>query len=280
MGDMTPADLLRRFHEDIRLRHREDEPGPGVVLDADGPVLRRYPEVPGASYAMVESPRGLGDDPDHWIGRVVDFFTGRGERVEWKTYAYDEPADLRARLTRAGFVPQDEEVLLLGEVAVLIHPVVLPHGVRLRGVDAGDDGAFRRIHELVGRVWGEDEGFDRSTTADLQREKGAAPDRLDVVVIERESGGDVLCAGWLRYTEGTGFASLWGGSTDPGWRRRGLYRATVSHRAQLAAARGYRYMRVDTSADSRPILTRRGLHAVTTTTPVVLPAPRSRVDAR
>lgn len=68
---------------------------------------------------------------------------------------------------------------------------------------------------------------------------------------------------------GTGFASLWGGSTLPEWRRRGIYRALVVHRARLAAQRDRTLLQVDASDDSRPILERLGFVAVTTTTPYV-----------
>jgi hypothetical protein len=65
---------------------------------------------------------------------------------------------------------------------------------------------------------------------------------------------------------GTEFAGLWGGSTLAGWRRRGIYRALVARRAQLAMARGVRYLHVDASGNSRPILEQLGFVAVTTTT--------------
>lgn len=261
--------ILEEFHHQIRLAGREDEPTPGIVIDTDGPVRRRYPVEPGASYCMIECPAGLGEghgeDPDHWIARQVEFFTARGEQVEWKTYSYDEPADLPERLTRHGFVAEDAETLLLGEVAGLIHEVALPQGVRLRQVDSDAD--LARVDALMRTIWGEGRG-DGSLAAEMR----ANPDALDVVVIEESADGPVLCAAWLRYTPGSDFASMWGGSTLPQWRRRGLYRVTVSHRAALAAARGYRYMRLDTSSDSRPILERLGLRAVATTTPYVLDA--------
>jgi len=57
----------------------------------------------------------------------------------------------------------------------------------------------------------------------------------------------------------------------PGWRGRGVYRALVAHRARVAAERGYRYLQVDASDESRPILERLGFHPLTTTTPYVHP---------
>ena len=78
----------------------------------------------------------------------------------------------------------------------------------------------------------------------------------------------------LRLVEGSGFGGLWGGATHPDWRGRGLYRATVAHRARLALASGYPLLRVDASPHSRPILERAGLHQVATTTPYIYdPAP-------
>jgi hypothetical protein len=47
-----------------------------------------------------------------------------------------------------------------------------------------------------------------------------------------------------------------GGATLPEWRRRGIYRATVVYRANLAAGGGFRYLETDASDDSRPILER------------------------
>jgi hypothetical protein len=46
-----------------------------------------------------------------------------------------------------------------------------------------------------------------------------------------------------------------------------LYSAILAHRARIAKDRGFEFLRVDASEDSRPILQKLGLHAVTTTTP-------------
>ena len=86
---------------------------------------------------------------------------------------------------------------------------------------------------------------------------------------DKEAGDVVVSAGWIRFPSGTDFATLWGGATLPAWRGRGIYRALVAHRAKLAAGRGRRYIEVDASDDSRPILERLGFVAVTTTTPYV-----------
>jgi len=91
----------------------------------------------------------------------------------------------------------------------------------------------------------------------------------DVVVLIAEADGKVVSAAWLVGMPGTEFGGLWGGSTRQQWRGRGIYRALVTRRAQIALGRGMKYLVVDASADSRPILQRLGFQKVTTTTPWV-----------
>lgn len=271
--------LLEEFHRQIRLAGREDEPRPGLVQDRDGPVRRTWSQDP-AGFAMVECPEGLGEDPDRWIDRQVEFFGSRGQEVEWKTYDYDEPADLLDRLRDKGFVIEDDEALVLGETAALVHPVEAK-GVALRQVDADDDGAFAGIADLTEIVWGRRDGH----AAELREELRANPDLVDVFVAEaieflaggaEAAGGaevpavevgQVVCAAWVRYSPGTDFCSLWGGSTHPAARRRGVYRVLVAERARCATERGFPFVRVDCSPDSLPILTRLGLRRVAATVP-------------
>ena len=52
-------------------------------------------------------------------------------------------------------------------------------------------------------------------------------------------------------------------------RGRGIYRALVARRAAIAQERGIRYLQVDASDDSRPILERLGFTPLTTSTPYI-----------
>jgi hypothetical protein len=262
MSSLTPEELLRVFHDQTRA------PVPlGTAarpIELDGPVRKQYDVDPTGYFAMVESPDGLGDDPDGLIARVRDFFADRGQRVEWKTYDYDGPADLGDRLVAAGFVRQDEEALILGEAAPLAaQDIDLPDGLVVRAAD--DFADFARMRTMSETVWGESQAW---VTESLYPDWVARPESMDVVVIEESRDGPVLCAARGEY-DSSGFTGLWGGSTLPGWRGRGFYRATLLHRARLGLERGKDYVRVDASPDSEPILRRLGLHRVATTTPYV-----------
>jgi GNAT superfamily N-acetyltransferase len=126
------------------------------------------------------------------------------------------------------------------------------------------DADMRRIAAMESRVWDE----DRSWIGEhLIRELAATPG--DLIVLAAEAGSEVVSAGWLRFQPGTQFAGLWGGATLSEWRGQGIYRALVARRAQLAAARSFRYLQVDASSNSAPILRRLGFQPIATTTPYV-----------
>jgi GNAT superfamily N-acetyltransferase len=117
-------------------------------------------------------------------------------------------------------------------------------------------------------------GEDWSWLADdLVTRIASAPADTVVFAVRDEATGQVVSAAWLVCYPGTDFAGLWGGSTLAAWRRRGIYRALVAIRAQRAAVRGVRYLEVDASNNSAPILRQLGFRAVTTTTPYVWTPP-------
>ncbi|MFC7547501.1 GNAT family N-acetyltransferase [Plantactinospora sp. GCM10030261] len=264
MTDLDVVALRNAF--DSQLRPEAPDPVPaGVTVERDGPLVR-VRGMFGRGFLTYRDLDGLrGDELTALIERQRDHFRQLGEPVEWKHYAHDEPADLPDRLRAAGFAPEDEETVVVGPVASLAATMpVVPDGVRLREVTARAD--LDRIAAMEEEVW----QADRSHHAGmLESELAAAPDGLTVVVAEETDGGRVVSAGWIRYERGSSFASLWGGATLAQWRGRGIYRALVVHRARLADARGYAFLQVDASDDSRPILQRLGLVAITTTTPYV-----------
>ena len=249
--------LLNIFEAQLRARVPDPLP-PGAEASWDGPVLRIDDPTSGGWVLYRDL---AGADIDELIARQVTWFGERGRRFEWKLYGSDEPADLPDRLRAAGFVPEEQETVVAAPVDAVAGPVELPDGVSLREVDGRAD--FERIAVVEEAVWGE-----RSHVADmLEEEHSAGPDAITIVVAE--AGEDVVCAAWIRFERGTDFGTLWGGATLPEWRRKGIYRATVAHRANLARDRGFRYLSVDASDDSRPILERLGFVALTTTTPYV-----------
>lgn len=69
-------------------------------------------------------------------------------------------------------------------------------------------------------------------------------------------------AAWTYFPKHSQFASLWGGSTVSNFRQQGLYTALLAVRAQEARAREVRYLTVDASPMSRPILEKFGFEMI------------------
>ena len=262
-----PDSLLRIFHEQLRLEEAGSR-NSGTHTQHPGHVRRHWRDEPDDRWAMVESPEGLGPDPDAVITAERDHFAALGFPLEWKTYSYDAPADLGERLVRAGFAREDDEALMLGDLRALAGEVKLPDGVSLRQVRTRGDA--RRVQQLYELVWGGQWG---RADADPYRDDEPIPvsDNEYALLAEQAPDGPVLCAARVSLHPGTDFAGMWGGTTHPDWRRRGLLRALLAQRARWALERGATLARVDASPESEPILRSLGLHRVATTTPYKYP---------
>jgi GNAT superfamily N-acetyltransferase len=251
---------------DAQLRgHVHDRLPDSIRVERDGPLLRTV-GFGNRGWVEYHDLGGLeGDELDELIARQVRIFAERGEPFEWKLHGHDRPADLPERLRAAGLAPEDMETVLIAPVSAIAIEASAPDGVVVHEVSELAD--LRRIGRMEEAVWEE----EHSWVVDLGEERAADPDGLRIFVAE--AGDAVVCAGWIRFPSGTEFATLWGGATLPAWRGRGIYRALVAERARLAAERGRRYLEVDASDESRPILERLGFVAVTTTTPYVWSPP-------
>lgn len=257
---MDAAGILKRF--DAEMRRAPVPADPAWRVERLAEVTRIVGPGQEAHDNCVQWSRLDAASADAVIAREAAFFAGQGRTVEWKLYGHDTPADLGRRLEAAGFVPEEPETLLVLDLDGALPPPVEPEGVTIERVV--DPVRFGAIDDLMTAVWGTDDDW-RSEV--LGAEIAAAPDRLSVYLAMAD--GHCVSAGWIRFHPGTAFADLWGGSTRPHWRGRGIYRALVAKRAAEAKTRGFRFLTVDASPDSRPILERLGFRALTTTTPYV-----------
>lgn len=244
------------FDEQIRKRPVPDDPGGRV--EHDHGVIRVVSGGDGwngVTWCDLDQ-----SSADAVVSAQIRRFAGLARPWEWKHYSYDRPPDLPDRLLAAGFTRQPTEALLVAEIADLELDVPPPPGVELRAViDRAGVEALVSVHD---EVFAEDHSaLGKTLLAGLARQ-----DRTTAAVVAF-AGPAPIAAGRVEFHSGTDFASLWGGGTLPAWRGRGVFRALVAHRAALASARGFRYLQVDASSDSRPILRRLGFVELATTTP-------------
>ncbi|MFJ3775700.1 GNAT family N-acetyltransferase [Streptomyces sp. NPDC090075] len=255
---MDHQEVLARYDRDIREGARPD--GPGARVERVGAVVRQAADAEGWNGVLWSA---LDETTaDRAIAEQIDFFRRLGHEFEWKLYGHDRPGDLGARLVAAGFRPEPEEALMVAEVGGLSLDAELPEGVRVvPAVDAAGVDLVVDVHE---KAFGTDGSRLRHR---LLAQLAEQPD--NVVAVVALAGDEPVSAARMELVPGTRFAGLWGGGTVEGWRGRGVYRALVAHRARVAADHGYRYLQVDASAMSRPILGRLGFHVLSTTTPYV-----------
>ena len=258
---LDAATVLSEYDAQVRRGLHSD--GSGALGERAGPVVR-WSTVRGAGWCGVTWSDLDAGTADAVIAEQVAYFAGRGEQFEWKLYSYDRPPDLGERLAAAGFVAEDAEALVVADAGEIAGhdgaEGVLPGGVRLVPV-TGEAGIDLMI-DVHDRVFGPDPQLRSRLLEQLRN----SPE-FNVLVLAM-AGDTPVCAARVSF-DATDFVGLWGGGTLPEWRGRGIYRAMVGYRARLAAQRGCRYLQVDASPMSRPILERLGFTCLAMTTPYV-----------
>ncbi|MXM66004.1 GNAT family N-acetyltransferase [Streptomyces sp. HUCO-GS316] len=255
---MDHVAILALFDRDMREGAQPD--GPGARVERVGNVVRQVSDEYGWNGVVWSDLDAAGADAA--IAEQIAYYSGLGREFEWKLYGHDLPVDLGQRLRAAGFTPRPEETLMIGEVADLNLDAEPPEGIRIVAVD--DPAGIDRVADVHEKAFGTSSArLRRQLLAHLQADP-------DTVVAAVALAGDVaVSAARMELVPGTRFAGLWGGGTVEEWRGRGIYRALVAHRAQVAVARGYRYLQVDAVPESRAILERLGFQPLTVTTPYV-----------
>ena len=208
------------------------------LLELFDAQVRRDAIYASPSWSTVLRPPEDGD-----VGPLVAWMREQPGYVEWKYYSHDQPQDLPERLRAAGLVPEEEETVVVAEAASIPPP----------SPDVELAVATEAFLDLAQRVFGGD--------------RHPLPE--DAVAVVAVVDGEPVSGGRVDFEPGIDFAGLFGGVTLPEFRGRGLYRATVAKRAELARERGYRWLFVDALPTSRPILERLGFVRLTTTTPYV-----------
>lgn len=253
---MEKEALLKLFDQDQRI----NVDFPGVIKERSQRVIsHRNPDGERGFIAYSKLDEASADAE---IDAQVQFFASRGLDFEWKVFDHDRPADLRERLKARGFMIEDPEALVvldLDEAPDMFWTAALPHVERITTAEGID-----KIRQMEDAVWGTDHAWlnDR-----LVKDLRDYPDLLSVYAVTE--GERAVSAAWIYFHPPSQFASLWGGSTLAAYRHRGYYTALLLTRAREARQRGYRFLTVDASPMSRPILEKYGFQFLGFSTPCI-----------
>jgi GNAT superfamily N-acetyltransferase len=188
---------------------------------------------------------------DEVIRQQVSYFESIGQDFEWKVFDYDKPADLKERLDSYGFSVKEPEALVVLNLEDA--PEVLWQPVRHDVQRVVDPHKLAHVQTVEEQVWDEDSSWVVNYLGEALRNY---PEQISIYVAYVD--GEPSSASWIFFSEDSQFASLWGGATIRSYRNQGLYTALLAVRAQEARARRVRYLSVDASPMSRPILEKYG----------------------
>jgi GNAT superfamily N-acetyltransferase len=220
------------------------------------PHLVRHVDLAGRTGVVLFS-RLSSETADQAIEEQVAYFASLEQDFEWKAYAHDQPPDLVERLASHGFEIDEIEAIMVLDPA-RSSPVLAPDrpDIAIQRVQRPDK--LRDVGSIRQRVYGDDTA---NRLNGLANEMEQSPNSISIYVAYLNA--EPAACGWIRFPTNRAFASLWGGSTVPELRSRGLYRAVLDARIQEARARGTRYLTVDARSMSRPILERAGFQTLT-----------------
>ncbi len=241
---MKTTDILALYDHQQRLGLEI----PGADVQRLPHVVRVLRPAPGMNYIAYS--RLTAENADAVIAEQVADLKPLGQRFEWKVFAHDAPSDLVTRLAAHGFEPEDWQPLLVLDLenapAALLEPVTADVRRLTRPEDLED------IIQVETQVWGGDFGWMRSRMGGHLN----VPGYLSAYAAYLDEAP--VSVGWTYFNPYSQFAGLYGGSTLPAQRGRGLYTALLAVRAQEALRRGLRFMLIEPTDMSRPIVERLG----------------------
>jgi hypothetical protein len=249
---MDRSALLALYDQEQRIAIEYPEARKEVLPN----LVRFVRPAPGMNF--VEYSRLDAAEVDTVIREQVAYFAPMDQPFEWSVCDHDIPPDLKQRLAAHGFAPDDPDdpdMVMVLDLREAPAELLAPVAVDIRPITMRDQ--LDIVISLEERIWGGDFGWMRQRIGDHL----AIPGYLSMYVAYVDE--TPACVGWTYFHPNSQFAGLWGGSTLPEYRKRGLYTAVLATRVQEAVRRGYRFLTINAGKMSRPIVERHGFQLLT-----------------
>ncbi len=243
-------DLLALYDRE----QRRDIIYPDMAREVRPHVVRYTRSAPGRNFILYSDLAGA--DIDATIHEEVAYFSGLGQSFEWKVYSHDRPENLKERLVEHGFTLDAPDAIMLLDLQQA-QPALFSTGhVDVRPVTKRQ--GLGDVIQVLAAVW--ERNFD--WVWDRLGTHLEIPGYLKVYVAYVDNVPASVA--WVYFHTGSAFAGLWGGSTRMAYRHHGLYSALLAVRAREARRRGMRFLTVDASPMSAPILAKHGFIKIAT----------------
>lgn len=241
--------VLALYDQELRI----DIEYPGMQKEVLPQIVRFVRPAPGMSFVLHSAVDTT--NADAVIQEQIAYFTQHDGPFEWKVYSHDPPPDLKERLERAGFVPEDQDVVMVLDVQAAPAALLAPVTADVRPITQREQ--LHAVITVMEAVWGGSFGWITERLGDHL----AIPDYLRIYVAYVDD--QPAAAAWTYFYANSQFAGLWAGSTVEQYRKRGLYTALLATRVQEALRRGYRYLTIDAGPMSQPIVAGHGFEVLT-----------------
>lgn len=204
------------------------------------------------------------------VDEELAWFKARAKSLNWKVYGHDEPAELGAALTAAGGESEDHATLYMAQVAQvcaqlagdkadisLVAGSTRTDVMRAQAVwvDVWPESAAEQ------RVWGEVYAYALDQLAD------STPDQQGAMFWAASNPSTTeapaIGAGYMIHGPGTPVALLCGGAVREAYRGQGVYKALLKARAEWALSRGAKFIAIEASPLSAPIVEALGFEPIT-----------------
>jgi hypothetical protein len=219
------------------------------------PHVVRHINISGSGEGSIIYSQLSEENADRIIREQLEYFENLKQDFEWKVYNHDQPPDLKERLESCGFSVEEVEAIMVLDLEQA--PQVLWQPVKQQVQHISDPENLSDVLTIEQQVWEEDFSWLGDYLGGTLRKY---PDQLSVYVAYVD--GQPASAAWTYFPQHSQFASLWGGSTVSSFRKQGLYTALLAVRAQEAKSRQVRYLTVDASNMSKPILEKFGFEVI------------------
>lgn len=254
LKSMSLEELRALYDHDQRQNFEE----PGVRREVTPYTVRQINENEPDSFLLYS--KLTSENADQVIDDEIAYFERIGHDFEWKHYSHDMPSDLIERLRRHGFEIDEPETILVLDMHHLsgILTQSVKHDIRR----ISDPSMLKSLQTVAATV------FDMNVDAQTERlawELTNHPDYMSFYGAYVDNAP--VASARINYPKNSQFASLWGGGTLEAYRGRGIYTALLAARVQEAIQRGRRFLTIDASPMSRPIVEKLGFVAVSTSTP-------------
>lgn len=247
---MNKSQIIKLYDRDQRIEVEYPDTRREVT-----PQVVRHTNTSGSGEGAIIYSQLSEENADRIIREQVDYFENLGQDFEWKVYNHDQPPDLKARLESCGFAIEEAEAIMVLDLEQA--PQVLWQPVKQQVQRILNPENLSDVLAIEQQVWEEDfSSLGEYLGGTLRR----YPDQLSVYIAYVD--GQPASAAWTYFPKHSQFASLWGGSTVSRFRKQGLYTALLAVRAQEAKARQVKYLTVDASDMSRPILEKFGFEII------------------